>query len=41
MSSRGTGIKTADICNRHASSVEAGEPIFEGYGAVAAFSGPI
>ena len=41
MSSRGTGSKTADICDRHASSAEACEPIFEGYGAVAAFSGPI
>ena len=41
MSSRETGSKTADICDRHASSAEACEPIFEGYGAVAAFSGPI
>ena len=41
MSSRGTGIKTADICDRYASSVEVCEPIFEGYGAVAAFAGPI
>jgi regulator of ribonuclease activity A len=41
MSSREPGIKTADICDRHASSVEVCEPIFEGYGAVAAFAGPI
>ena len=40
MSSREPDIKTADLCDRYASSVEVCEPIFEGYGAVAAFAGP-
>jgi regulator of ribonuclease activity A len=41
MSSREPGIKTADLCDRYASSVEVCEPIFESYGAVAAFAGSI
>jgi regulator of ribonuclease activity A len=41
MSSREESIKTADICDRFSSSVDVCAPIFNSYGAVAAFSGPI
>ena len=41
MSPKEPSIKTADICDQLSSSVEVCAPIFKGYGAVAAFAGPI
>ncbi|HJQ28481.1 MAG TPA: ribonuclease E activity regulator RraA [Rubrobacter sp.] len=41
MSTEGAHIKTADICDRFAESVEVCEPMFTSYGAVEAFDGTI
>ena len=41
MSPKEPNFTTADICDRFSSSVEVCAPIFKGFGAVAAFAGPI
>jgi regulator of ribonuclease activity A len=41
LSTEQTPVKTADICDRFAGSVEVCEPMFTSYGAVDSFDGPI
>jgi regulator of ribonuclease activity A len=41
MSQEGSGIRTADICDRFAASVQVCAPIFTSYGASGSFFGPL